>query len=235
MQQTSSGQPEEQETTISVTPVSVTATSGDNAEEPNIPSIRIVGADDQQRGSTEATESGAMPSEGTLIWLLLIANHFPCYILVKFLQKNLISLIVFWMREGKTLDCTLTYLFSFPPHTGVSSDSEKRPEEPVALASGDDDAADTAEVTEESTSELVEDDVEEESREAEASPSSNTRQRTMAASLAAAASASNNRGVTVRRSPRSPFRAARGARPTPIVWGESQSGRGEQINECRGN
>lgn len=112
----------------------------------------------------------------------------------------------------------------------MSSDSEKRPEEPVALASGDDDAVDTAEVTEEAGSELVEDDVEEENREAEASPSSNTRQRTMAASLAAASASNSNRGVTVRRSPRSPFRAARGARPTPIVWGETQSGRGEQIN-----
>ncbi|XP_014488152.1 PREDICTED: nucleoprotein TPR-like isoform X2 [Dinoponera quadriceps] len=172
---TSSGQPEEQETTVSVTPVSVTATSGDNAEEPSIPSIRIVGADDQQRGSTEATESSVMPSEG------------------------------------------------------VSSDGEKRSEEPVALASGDDDAVDTAEVTEESASELVEDDVEEESREAEASPSSNTRQRTLAASLAAASASNSNRGVTVRRSPRSPFRAARGARPTPIVWGESQSGRGQAV------
>ncbi|XP_032663158.1 nucleoprotein TPR-like isoform X2 [Odontomachus brunneus] len=172
---TSSGQPEEQETTISVTPVSVTATSGDNAEEPSIPSIRIVSADDQQRSSTEATESSAMPSEG------------------------------------------------------VSSDGEKRPEEPVALASGDDDAVDTAEVTEEAGSELVEDDVEEENREAEASPSSNTRQRTMAASLAAASASNSNRGVTVRRSPRSPFRAARGARPTPIVWGETQSGRGQTI------
>lgn len=76
MQQTSSGQPEEQETTVSVTPVSVTATSGDNVEEPNIPSIRIVGADDQQRGSTEATESSAMPSEGMYTWLRLISNSF---------------------------------------------------------------------------------------------------------------------------------------------------------------
>ncbi|EFN88236.1 Nucleoprotein TPR [Harpegnathos saltator] len=157
---TSSGQSEEQETIV--TPISATATSGDNAEEPNIPSIRIVGADDQQRGSTEATESNVMPSEG------------------------------------------------------VSSDIEKRSEEPVALASGDDDAVDTAEVTEETASELVEDDVEEESREAEASPSSNTRQRTLAASLATASASNGNRGVTVRRSPRSSFRAARGARPTPI-------------------
>ncbi|XP_011154213.1 nucleoprotein TPR isoform X2 [Harpegnathos saltator] len=170
---TSSGQSEEQETIV--TPISATATSGDNAEEPNIPSIRIVGADDQQRGSTEATESNVMPSEG------------------------------------------------------VSSDIEKRSEEPVALASGDDDAVDTAEVTEETASELVEDDVEEESREAEASPSSNTRQRTLAASLATASASNGNRGVTVRRSPRSSFRAARGARPTPIVWSESQSGRGQAV------
>lgn len=60
MQQTSSSQSEEQESTV--THVSATATSGDN-EEPNIPSIRIVGAD-EQRGSTEATESSATPSEG---------------------------------------------------------------------------------------------------------------------------------------------------------------------------
>lgn len=110
----------------------------------------------------------------------------------------------------------------------MSSEGEKRVEEPVTLASGEDDAVDTVEVTEEAGSELVEDEVEEENREAEASPSSNTRQRTMAANLAAAGD-NNTRGVTVRRSPRSPFRAARGARPTPIVWGESQSGRGEAI------
>lgn len=110
----------------------------------------------------------------------------------------------------------------------VSSEGEKRVEEPVALASGEDDTVDTVEATEEAGSELVEEEVEEESREAEASPSSNTRQRTMAASLAAAGD-NNARGVTVRRSPRSPFRAARGARPTPIVWGETQSGRGESI------
>lgn len=122
---------------------------------------------------------------------------------------------------------SLVFLFS------VSSEGEKRVEEPVALASGEDDAVDTVEATEEAGSELVEEEVEEESREAEASPSSNTRQRTMAASLAAA-SDNNVRGVTVRRSPRSPFRAARGGtRPTPIVWGESQSGRGESSNAIK--
>jgi hypothetical protein len=110
----------------------------------------------------------------------------------------------------------------------VSSEGEKRSsEESVTLASGEDDAMDTAEATEETGCEIVEDDVEEESREAEASPSSNTRQRTMAANLAAAAASNGARGVTVRRSPRSPFRAARSARPTPIVWGENQSGRGK--------
>ncbi|KMQ91239.1 nucleoprotein tpr, partial [Lasius niger] len=166
---TSSSQSEEQETTV--TPVSVTATSGDNAEEPGIPNIRIIGADDQQRGSTEATESSATPSEG------------------------------------------------------VSSEDEKRPEEPITLASGEDDTVDTVEVTEEAGSELAEDEVEEESREAEASPSSNTRQRTLAASLAIAGDPNGARGMTVRRSQRSTFRVARGARPTPIVWGESQSGR----------
>lgn len=91
----------------------------------------------------------------------------------------------------------------------------------MTVASGEDDAVDTAEATEEGGNELTEDDVEEESREAEASPSSNTRQRAMAASLAAAAASNNTRGMTVRRSPRSPFRATRGTRPTPIVWGES--------------
>lgn len=110
----------------------------------------------------------------------------------------------------------------------MSSEGEKRSEESVVT---EDDAVDTVEVAEEAGSELVEDEVEEESREAEASPSSNTRQRTMAANLAASmttASESNNaRGATLRRSPRSPFRAARGARPTPIVWGEGQSSRGE--------
>ncbi|EGI65458.1 Nucleoprotein TPR [Acromyrmex echinatior] len=168
---TSSSQSEEQESTV--THVTVTATSGDNIEDSNIPSIHIVGVDDQQRGSTEATESSTTPSEG------------------------------------------------------VSSEGEKREEEPVVLASGEDDAVDTAEATEEAGSELVEEEVEEENREAEASPSSNTRQRTMAANLAAASDANNARGMTVRRSPRSPFspRVARGARPTPIVWGETQSGR----------
>jgi len=112
----------------------------------------------------------------------------------------------------------------------VSSEGEKREEEPVVLASGEDDVVDTAEATEETGSELVEEEVEEDNREAEASPSSNTRQRTMAANLAAASDANNARGMTVRRSPRSPFspRVARGARPTPIVWGETQSGRGEK-------
>ncbi|XP_011634522.1 nucleoprotein TPR-like [Pogonomyrmex barbatus] len=168
-----SSQSEEQETTVA--PVAVTATSGDNSEETNIPSIRIVGADDQQHGHlTEATES-TTPSEG------------------------------------------------------VSLESEKRGEEPVALASGEDDTVDTVEATEEAGNELAEDEVEEENREAEASPSSNTRQRTMAASLAAAGDSNSARGVTVRRSPRSPFRAARGARPTPIVWGETQSGRGQPV------
>jgi len=94
----------------------------------------------------------------------------------------------------------------------------------------EDDSVDTVEVAEEAGSELVEDEVEEESREAEASPSSNTRQRAMAASMTAAGESNNSRGVTLRRSQRSsPFRAARGARPTPIVWGEGQSNRGESI------
>lgn len=100
----------------------------------------------------------------------------------------------------------------------------------MAPASGDDDAMDTAEATEEAVNELPEDDVEEESREAEASPSSNTRQRALAATLAAAGVSNGTRGATVRRSPRSPFRAARGARPTPIVWGESQSNRGKFVD-----
>lgn len=60
MQQTSSSQSEEQESTV--THVSVTATSGENSEESNIPNIRIISTDEPQRGSTEATESSA--SEG---------------------------------------------------------------------------------------------------------------------------------------------------------------------------
>ncbi|XP_012058672.1 PREDICTED: nucleoprotein TPR [Atta cephalotes] len=66
---TSSSQSEEQENTV--THVTVTATSGDNIEDSNIPSIHIVGVDDQQRGSTEATESSATPSEG----ISLKSNH----------------------------------------------------------------------------------------------------------------------------------------------------------------
>lgn len=53
-----------------MTHVSATATSGDSVEDPNIPSIRIVSADDPQRGSTEATESSATPSEGISLNLL---------------------------------------------------------------------------------------------------------------------------------------------------------------------
>ncbi|XP_076282689.1 nuclear basket protein megator isoform X3 [Lasioglossum baleicum] len=116
--------------------------------------------------------------------------------------------------------------------TGMSSESDKRTEEAGPLMSGEDDAVDTGEVTEEPGSDIVEDEVEEESREAEACPSSNTRQRAMAAAAAAAAAGNAGnatpRTATARRSSRSPFRAARGTRPTPIVW-ESQSGRGQPV------
>lgn len=109
----------------------------------------------------------------------------------------------------------------------MSSESEKRMEEAGPLASGDDDAVDTGEGTEEPGGDIVDDEVEEESREAEASPSSNTRQRRAAVAAAAAGATPNGtRTATARRSSRSPFRAARGNRPTPIVW-ESQSGRGK--------
>lgn len=111
----------------------------------------------------------------------------------------------------------------------MSSESEKRTEEAGPLMSGEDDAVDTGEGTEEPGSDTVEDEVEEESREAEACPSSNTRHRRMAAVAAAAAAttpANGTRTATARRSSRSPFRTARGTRPTPIVW-ESQSGRGK--------
>ncbi|XP_078038585.1 nuclear basket protein megator isoform X2 [Augochlora pura] len=109
--------------------------------------------------------------------------------------------------------------------TGMSSDSEKRTEEAGPLMSGEDDAIDAGEGTEEPGSDIVEDEVEEESCEAEASPSSNTRQRVMRQAAVAAAAATT---ATARRSSRSPFRAARGSRPTPIVW-ESQSGRGQPV------
>lgn len=74
MQQTSSSQSEEQENTV--THVSVTVTSGDNVEDSNIPSIRIVSTDDQQRGSTEATESNATPSEGISFNLIKFIRKF---------------------------------------------------------------------------------------------------------------------------------------------------------------
>ncbi|XP_024937433.1 nucleoprotein TPR isoform X2 [Cephus cinctus] len=124
---------------------------------------------------------------------------------------------------------------SATPADGVTSDSEKRPEAAGATASGtvDDDVADTgAEATEDPGSEVTEEDPEEESREAEASPSSNTRQRALAAAAAAAAAAGNNatpnRDSNTRRSTRTPFRAARGQRPTPIVW-DNQPGRGQGV------
>ncbi|XP_043260114.1 nucleoprotein TPR [Colletes gigas] len=177
---TSSGPSEEQETPVSVTPVSVTGTTvDDTSEEPAIPSICVVGVDDQQHSQTEI----------------------------------------------------ITESISTTPTEGTSSESEKRTEEAGPLISGDDDAVDTGEGTEEPGSDIVEDEVEEESREAEASPSSNTRQRAMAAAAAAAAAATaanGTRSATARRSSRSPFRATRGTRPTPIVW-ESQSGRGQAV------
>ncbi|XP_033340581.1 nuclear basket protein megator isoform X1 [Megalopta genalis] len=169
---TSSGPSEEPETMVSVTPASVTGTTvGDTSEEPAIPSIRVVGVDDQQHSQTEIITESMTPTEG------------------------------------------------------MSSDSEKRTEEAGPLMSGEDDAVDTGEGTEEPGSDIVEDEVEEESCEAEASPSSNTRQRVMRQAAVAAAAA---RTATARRSSRSPFRAARGSRPTPIVW-ESQSGRGQPV------
>ncbi|XP_031825954.1 nuclear basket protein megator isoform X2 [Nomia melanderi] len=171
---TSSGPSEEQETLVSVTPASVTGTTvGDASEEPAIPSIRVVGVDDQQHSQTEIITESMTPTEG------------------------------------------------------MSSESEKRTEEAGPLMSGEDDAVDTGEGTEEPGSDIVEDEVEEESREAEACPSSNTRHRRMAAVAAAAAAttpANGTRTATARRSSRSPFRTARGTRPTPIVW-ENQSGR----------
>lgn len=129
-------------------------------------------------------------------------------------------------EQRTTISSYMLYRLFFFSFIGVSSEGEKRPEESMTLASGEDDTVDTVEVTEEVGSDLVEDEVEEESREAEASPSSNTRQRTLAASLATASDPNGARGMTVRRSPRSTFRVARGARPTPIVW-DSQSGRGK--------
>ncbi|KAG6796804.1 nucleoprotein TPR [Apis mellifera caucasica] len=64
---TSSGPSEEQETPVSVTPISVTGTTvGDASEESTIPSIRVLGVDDQQHNQTEIiTESiSTTPTEG---------------------------------------------------------------------------------------------------------------------------------------------------------------------------
>ncbi|KOC65673.1 Nucleoprotein TPR [Habropoda laboriosa] len=155
---TSSGPSEEQETPVSVTPVSVTGTTvGDTSEEPAIPSIRILGVDDQQHNQTEINSES----------------------------------------------------ISTTPTEGMSSESEKRTEEAGPLVSGDDDAVDTGEGTEEPGSDIVEDEVEE-NREA----------------ANAAAAANGTRGSTARRSSRSPFRASRGSRPTPIVWESQPGGRG---------
>lgn len=65
--QTSSGPSEEQETPVSVIPISVTGTTvGDASEESTIPSIRVLGVDDQQHNQTEIiTESiSTTPTEG---------------------------------------------------------------------------------------------------------------------------------------------------------------------------
>ncbi|XP_012270418.1 nucleoprotein TPR isoform X2 [Orussus abietinus] len=143
----------------------------------------------------------------------------------------------------------ITESINVTPTDGASSEEEKQSEEAGASASGtaDDVAADTGVEANEESSEIVEEDAEEESREAEATPSSNTRQRTAAAAAAAATgSAATNgtpRGSTARRSARTPFRAARGSRPTPIVWGDNQANRGQGMrghpsrgasNETRG-
>ncbi|XP_017789760.1 PREDICTED: nucleoprotein TPR [Habropoda laboriosa] len=158
---TSSGPSEEQETPVSVTPVSVTGTTvGDTSEEPAIPSIRILGVDDQQHNQTEINSES----------------------------------------------------ISTTPTEGMSSESEKRTEEAGPLVSGDDDAVDTGEGTEEPGSDIVEDEVEE-NREA----------------ANAAAAANGTRGSTARRSSRSPFRASRGSRPTPIVWESQPGGRGQSM------
>ncbi|KAF3420193.1 hypothetical protein E2986_05707 [Frieseomelitta varia] len=64
---TSGGPSEEQETPVSVTPMSMTGTTvGDASEEPTIPSIRVLGVDDQQHNQTEIiTESiSTTPTEG---------------------------------------------------------------------------------------------------------------------------------------------------------------------------
>ena len=118
----------------------------------------------------------------------------------------------------------------------MSSEAEKQTEEAGASGSGatDDDNVDAGvDPSEVSGIEIVEDDTKEENREAEATPSSiNTRQRTLAAAAAAAAATSPTvRGNSARRSTRSPFRTARGARPTPIVWDNSQSNRGENSHQ----
>lgn len=116
------------------------------------------------------------------------------------------------------------------PMENVGSEAEKQTEEAGASGSGvgDDDNVDTGvDASEESGLEIVEDDSKEENREAEASPSVNTRQRALAAAVALAAAALPSRGGTARRAARTPFRANRGSRPTPIVWDNSQSNRGQ--------
>ncbi|XP_051174649.1 nucleoprotein TPR-like isoform X2 [Leptopilina boulardi] len=117
------------------------------------------------------------------------------------------------------------------PMENIGSEAEKQNEEAGASGSGvgEDDNVDAGvDASEEAGLEIVEDDSKEENREAEASPSVNTRQRALLAAAALAAAGSSSvpvRGGTARRAARTPFRTNRGARPTPIIWDNSQSNR----------
>ncbi|OXU24549.1 hypothetical protein TSAR_006499, partial [Trichomalopsis sarcophagae] len=84
------------------------------------------------------------------------------------------------------------------------------------------------ETPEDASNDTLDHDTNEENREAEASPSSNTRQKTVGlAATESGSSAPTVRGATARRSGRTSFRTARGARPTPIVWDNQSSLRGK--------
>lgn len=99
--------------------------------------------------------------------------------------------------------------------------------EAAGLVEEDEDIEDAEiEPNDETNEEIIEDDeVKEENREAEASPSSNTRLRTVS-TVSTNEIISSVRGSTTRRSARTAFRSARGMRPTPIVWDNQSSIRG---------
>ncbi|XP_012263360.2 nucleoprotein TPR isoform X2 [Athalia rosae] len=125
-------------------------------------------------------------------------------------------------QEAAQVEVT-TEALELTPADGGNAEGEKQDD--AGPSTGDDDIVEVEVEAEAGSAEIGTDEVEDEGREAEASPSSNTR------SQKALAAAASTRGVTARRSTRSPFRTARGTRPTPIIW-ENQSGRGH--NPTRG-